>query len=99
MTLTTFSPQRDEYILMRRRYPSPMQGRTIDRAADRLRSSGHSLSDIPVLQLLHILHHEDLTRDEYHATLDELRRRSVHATHEKDLDDIQLLVTGKVVLL
>ena len=94
-----FGPQYTRYQRTRRRFPSPMQGATVDRAAERLTVSGYALSDLPALRLAHLLQHADLTRAEYLAVRDELRRRAIHATREEDLADIQLLVSGKVVTL
>ena len=93
-----FSPQNDRYQRMRRWNPSPMQGATIDRAAERLTVSGFALSDLPAVRLARLLH-EDLTRAEYHAALDELRRRTAHATHESDCQVLAELIAAKVVTL
>lgn len=70
----------------------------IDRAAERLTVSGWSLSDVPILRLARLLH-EDLTRAEYLATVDELRRRREHATHEGDPQVLAELIAAKVVTL
>jgi hypothetical protein len=93
-----FGPQHDQYQRMRRRFPSPMQGATIDRAAERLTVSGWALSDLPILRLARLLS-EDLTRAEYLATVDELRKRREHATHEGDPQVLAELIAAKVVRL
>lgn len=93
-----FSPQRDRYTLMRRWNPSPMVGPVIDRAAERIVSSGHALSDLSVIHLARLLS-EDLTRAEHLATVDELRRRREHATHEGDPQVLAELIAAKVVVL
>lgn len=75
-----------------------MQGPTIDRAAERLTVSGWALSDVPILRLARLLH-EDLTRAEYLATVDELRRRREHAIHESDAQVLAELIAAKVVTI
>lgn len=95
-----FSPQYDRYQRMRRRFPSPMQGSTIDRAADRLSVSGHALSDVPAWRLLRLLG-LDIERREREAVRIELERRRLHGTNEEDLRDplFQAWLSGKVVNL
>lgn len=93
-----FSPQYDRYQRMRRWRPSPMQGPTIDRASERLTESGWALSDLSIVQLACLLR-EDLTRAEYFAALDELRRRREHSTHEGDPQVLSELIAAKVVNL
>ncbi len=75
-----------------------MQGPTIDRAAERLTVSGVALSDLCAVRLARLLH-EDLTRAEYLATLDELLKRQEHATHEGDPQVLAELIAAKVVRL
>lgn len=76
-----------------------MQGATIDRAAERLTVSALALADLPVARLVHLLNHADLSRLEWLAVGDALRRRAHHATHEDDAALLRDLVTGKVVTL
>jgi hypothetical protein len=94
-----FSPQHDRYRRMRRRFPSPMQERTIDRATERLTLSAWALSDLPIARLVHIYRHADLSQSEYFAVGDALRRRTAHATHEGDAALLHALVAAKVVTL
>ncbi len=94
-----FGPQHDHYQRLRRRFSSPMQGATIDRAADRLTVSGFSLADLSAARLADLYQHADLSRAEWLAVGDALRRLSHHATHEDDAALLRDLVTGKVVTL
>ncbi|WP_309721164.1 hypothetical protein [Armatimonas sp.] len=95
-----FSPQYDNYRRTRRRFPSQMQGATIDRAAERLSVSGHALSDVPAWRLLRLLG-LDIERKEREAVRIELQRRRLHGTSEEDLRDplFQAWLSGKVVTL
>ncbi len=93
-----FGPQYDIYVLTRRKFPSPMQGATIDRAADRLTVSGHALADVPVWRLVRLLG-LDIPHSEIEAVKAELARRSQHCVHEEDIADLRLLQDAKVVTL
>ena len=95
-----FSPQYDNYQRMRQRHPSPMQGRTIDRAAERLSVSGHALSDVPAWRLLRLMG-LDIEHKERDAVRLELQRRRLHGTSEEYLRDplFQAWLSGKVVSL